>query len=249
MESNNNRRTAIILLVIGVVIGLFMFFLGLHLEFDLPQNLTVLIITEILTLEFSLLALLLDTHSKTLNAISELTRFLGGEVVQVLTGERAILAKSKKMVRKVSKEKGEILAMWCVMRYGKRLKKYFKESAGKNVSRLVNVKTAGRENVTDHLVEFIQEIKDGNYKVYPTDHTASEYLIVDRTESLTLIPHVLAMKMYRGLYSTDDHLVNAYVKDFFDLMKQADCLKIPTDAVKKDVEKIIEQWIQRQLTS
>lgn len=213
---------------------------------DLLGSLFLAIVTEMLTLETDLIYFIDDVKSSILKAISHMSRTLGGEVVEVLTGEKDILRKAEEMIENLKKaEDGEALAIWCIMRYNIALEKYFTKFKGEKVHRLINVDAVGLDNVRDHLIAFLNEIKIGNYRVYSTSYSACEWLIVNKEEVLELIPHVTTRKMYRGIYATDEHIVNARVKDFEDLKKQGRALNIPPTFSDDEAKKLIEQWIMR----
>jgi len=234
------KRTVVILAVLDISVAIITFVGSSYPRFELTQqNLTLTFVAEILIFEFNVVILLFETSGYVTEAIR---RLVTSEIVQVLTGEKDILDKAEEMLRTAT-EGEDIMAIWCVMYYNKTLQKHFARFAGKRVCRLINPQTVDAPNIKDHVKQLLKEITNGNYTIRSTTHVSSEFLIVGKRELLELIPHAVAGKLYRGLYTTDDHIVNAYVKDFEDLLKSGKELKITTEN-EANAERLTDEWIR-----
>lgn len=238
MQVRGIKRTAIYLAAFSIAVAIITFVGSSYPTFTLNvQNLTLTIAAEILAFEFDIVVLLCDLSSSILETLHESGK---KEIVQVLTGEKEVIEKAEEMIRSM-KEDEDIFAAWCIMGYTKTLQKYFGKFLGKKVYRLINTDTVDASSVKDHLMQFLNEIRSGNYHIHSTTHSSSEFLIIGRRELLELIPHAVAGKMYRGLYTTDDHIVNAYVRDFQTLQGHGTTLEI---SAQDDAEKLIDNWIR-----
>lgn len=169
--------------------------------------------------------------------------------IEVLPGEKKILRKADEMEDDVSMN---LYAMWCVMEYGPRLRKYFErlhasifQKADVTLHRLINVSAVGPNNVAEHLCSAIEEIKAKKYHVSSTSHRAYECMIIDRDQALLLIPHAVRRVLYWGLFSEDEHFVNSMAVNFGQLENEGVPLDIPPDADDLSARTLIKAWIDK----
>jgi hypothetical protein len=191
--------------------------------------------------------LILTLTAETLTLMAELFFLMRGQVeepeVQFIKGEKAIMRCGSGLKDDTRRE---IIAVWCVMQYGPSLKKYFDEFRGPFVlRRLINVKNVGPKNVSDHLSNFLKELKSGSYTVTSTSHAAFEFLVSDKTEALFLCPHPVTGALDAGVFSKNEHFVSTIIETFQKLESDGTKLVIPEGTDDKTARTLIDDWIKK----
>ena len=164
------------------------------------------------------------------------------ERVEHIQRESDIVDRARHMRRRA---KREVHCIWCSMEYDDDLRKYFDEFRGVSaiVCRLINVRKRPGD-VANHLELFIDEIKNGKYVVTSTSHEAFEFFIVDRAETLLLVPHPTRYGLSEGIYSPDADFAYAMFHMYRGLAFAGNQLVIPKDQNDNDVKSTIDKWIK-----
>lgn len=165
----------------------------------------------------------------------------------IVKGTSTALSKSAKLREEA---KRFIYGVWCYSGYHyPELDEYFRREKelikkGIKVHRIINVETAGIENVKKHCEDFKDEIANGNYIVTSVGYHSREFIVADRKKVFILYQDLAAKDVGGGLGPLDDpNWIASYADEFEELERPG--LRLHIDLANPG--KSIEDWINLSL--